>query len=200
MSHSTSVLALGLLASACGEGGLGGGSRPTVNEGTTIATTATETISSKTHKAGDRVVVRVSTPVADSAGRTVIPAGADITLEITAIAPGPNRGDRGTLELAVRDVVIDGASHGLDARVSDYGFEMKGSGVGVEEVAKTGAGALAGGIIARVVGGEDKTAIGAVGGAAAGAAIADHSQDRDIVVAAGNSVTLVLTGNFSATQ
>ncbi len=53
----------------------------------------------------------------------------------------------------------------------DYGYEMKGTGVGGEEVAKTAAGGAAGAIIGRTVGGKKGTIAGALGGAAAGAAV-----------------------------
>jgi hypothetical protein len=202
MSNSRAVsIALLAAVAACGEGGIGGGggdADPVATEGTTIAATVTETVTSETNKVGDQVRVRVSRDVTDSAGRVVIPAGSEITLSIGQIAAGPNRGDQGALEFEVENITIGGETHDLNASVTDFGYEMKGRGIGAAEVAKTGAGAAAGAIVGRVVGGEDKTAIGAVGGAAVGAAIADHSADRDIVVAAGSSVTLVLNGNFTA--
>jgi hypothetical protein len=71
---------------------------------------------------------------------------------------------------------------------------MKGTGVGSEEVAKTAAGGAAGAIIGAVAG--DKEVIGGLAGAAVGAAVADHTQDRHIVVAAGNRIDLELTGSF----
>lgn len=190
-----------LLAAACTggmgmDGGTGGGDDAELPEGTTIATTATETISSETHAVGDRLVVRVAGDVSDSAGAVVIPAGAEVALTISAMAPAPNKGEKGTLTFAVGDITIDGESRALDARVIGYAYDMKGTGVGAAEVGKTAAGGVAGAIIGRTVGGDKGTIPGAIGGAAAGAAIADYTQDRHIVVAAGNRVTLELTGAF----
>ncbi len=193
----TMTLLAGALALAACTGGMGmGGDDPELGEGTRIAATATETVSSETHKAGDNLVVRVAADVADSNGVVVIPAGAEITLTITEIAAAPNKGDKGTLTFSVGDITINGETHGLDATVLDYAYDMKGTGVGTREVAKTAAGGAAGAIIGRTVGGEKGTIPGAIGGAAAGAAIADYSQDRNIVVAAGNRVTLELRGSF----
>lgn len=195
ISLITTILALTACTEGMGGGGLGGNDAELAT-GTQIAATTTATISSETHKAGDQVVVRVAGDVSDSSGAVVIPAGAEITLTISQIAPAPNKGEKGTLTFAVGDITINGESHPLDARVVDYGYEMKGTGVGGGEVAKTAAGGAAGAIIGRTVGGEKGTIPGAIGGAAAGAAVADYTQDRNIVVAAGNRVTLELTGSF----
>jgi hypothetical protein len=182
----------------CGEGGLGGGraADPELASGTRIVATAGSTVTSESNAVGDVITASVSSDVADSAGNVVIPAGSEIALRITAIAPGPNRGDRGTLTFDVQGITIAGEQHSLDARVVDYAYDMRGTGVGAEEVAKTAAGAAAGAIIGGVAGGEDKVVIGGVAGAAAGAAIADRTQDRHIVVAAGNRIELELTGEF----
>jgi hypothetical protein len=190
------VLGVGLLA-GCTEGmGMGGADRPELAEGTRIAATTAATISSETHAGGDRLTVRVSRDVTDSSGTVVIPAGAEVSLAIDQIAPGANKGEKGTLTFSVGDVIFDGESHGLDARVVDYSYQLKGTGVGSEEVAKTAIGGVAGAVVGRTVGGEKGTIPGAIGGAAAGAAVADYSQDRNIVVPAGSSVTLELTGSF----
>lgn len=200
----TVVAGLALLGAACtGEmedgaldGGLGGGNDAELVEGTAIPTTATETISSETHAVGDRLVVRVASDVSDSAGTVVIPAGAEIGLTISEMAPAANKGGEGELTFSVGDITINGESHDIDARVAGFAYEMKGTGVGAEEVGKTAVGGVAGAIIGRTVGGEKGTIPGAIGGAAAGAAIADYTQDRHIVIAAGNRVSLVLTGTF----
>jgi hypothetical protein len=198
MRRLTTVLAGAALIGACtAEGGNGlGGDDAELTAGTRIATTATGTVSSETNGPGDHLVVRVARDVSDSTGTVVIPAGAEITLTIREMAPAPNKGEKGTLTFSVGDITINGETHDLDAEVVDYAYAMKGTGVGAEEVGKTAAGGVAGAIIGRTVGGEKGTIPGANWGGAAGAAIADYSQDRNIVVAAGNRVTLELTGAF----
>jgi hypothetical protein len=189
-----SLAALGVLA--C-EGGIGGGAADAeLESGTRIVATAGSSVSSEHNAVGDLLTATVSQDVTDSAGAVVIPAGSEIGLRITAIAPGPNRGDKGTLTFDVTGITIAGEEHALDARVVDYTYDMRGTGVGGAEVAKTAAGAAAGAIVGTVVGGEDKAVIGGIAGAAAGAAIADRTQDRHIVVAAGNRIELELTGAF----
>ena len=98
--------------------------------------------------------------------------------------------------MSASSVSINGTSYPLSARVTDYAFKMDAGKIGAEQVATTGAGAIAGAVVGRVIGGKTGTAVGAVGGAAAGAAVAAKKADRDIVVESGNSVTLVLREDF----
>lgn len=195
MRRLMAMLAIPMTVMAC-EGGMGGngGDDPELVTGTRIAATATSTITSETNKAGDELTARVSTDVTDSSGAVVIPAGSEIRLRVASIAPGPNKGDRGVLTFDVVGITIGEASHDLSARVVDYAYEMKGTGVGAAEVAKTAAGGAAGAIVGAVAG--DKEVIGGLAGAAVGAAVADQTQDRHIVVSAGNRIDLELTGSF----
>jgi hypothetical protein len=171
--------------------------RRTLASGTEIGTTTIDSIHSRHNAVGDAIRVRVNRNIVDSEGRTVIPAGAVITLGITEIAPASSKGGAGTLVLAARSVTIDGESYPVTGRATDFEYELRGRGVGGREVAKTAGGAVAGAIIGRVVGGRKGTVIGAVGGAAAGAAVADATQDRDVVVAAGKPILITLNDDFT---
>lgn len=166
--------------------------------GTEIGTTTIDSIHSRYNKVGDAVQVSVNRNIIDAEGRTVIPAGSVITLGIVEIAPAANKGGAGTLVLAARSVTIDGTSHPITARATDFEYELRGRGVTGREVAKTGAGAVGGAIIGRVIGGKTGTVVGAIGGAAAGAAVADATQDRDVVVASGKTIVLTLRDDFTA--
>lgn len=173
-------------------------SRPAaLTSGSTFTATAIDSVHSRYTKVGDQFHVRVRNDVTSSEGKVVIPAGSVVTLSVVEIAPAPNRGEKGTLVLSARNVEINGSSYPITARASDYQYEMKARGVGAGEVAKTAGGAAAGAIIGRVIGGKTGTVVGAVGGGAAGAAIAAKSADRDIIVHAGNSVTLTLRDDFT---
>lgn len=168
-----------------------------VASGTAVSATAIDSVHSHYNKVGDEVRVRVSNDVTAANGRVVIPAGSVVTLSIVDIGQAKNRGEKGTLVMSARSVEINGRSYPISASASDYTYTMKARNVGVEEVAKTGAGAAAGAIVGRVIGGKTGTIIGAVGGAAAGGAIAAKSANRDIIVHSGNSVTLTLRDDFS---
>ena len=168
-----------------------------MSSGTAIAATAIDSVHSHYSRVGDLVRVRVSRDVEGENGRVMIPAGSVVTLAITSIEQAKNRGEKGTLTMSARSVEIGGSSHPISASATDYAYEMKARNIGVEEVAKTGAGAAAGAIIGRVIGGNTGTIVGAVGGAAAGGAIAAKSANRDIIVHSGSSVTLTLRDDFS---
>lgn len=172
-------------------------SRGTLAQGTTIATTAIDSVHSRYTHVGDVIQARVAEDVTDN-GRTVIPAGSVVTLAVTAIGGTSNGGERGTLELEARDVSINGRSIPLRAHATTYAFEMKGRGVGAGEVEKTGIGAAVGALIGHIIGGGTGTVVGAVAGGAGGAAIASNTATRDIVVHSGASITLQLTDDFSA--
>ena len=167
-----------------------------IETGTNIATTAIETITSKSNKVGDMVSVRVANDVSDANGRVVIPAGSIVSLSVVEIGPADSRGEKGTLTLSARSVSINGTSYPLTARATDYAYKMDAGKIDADDVAKTGAGAVAGAVIGRVVGGRGGTAVGAVGGAVAGGAIAAKTARRDIIVEAGNAVTLTLRDDF----
>ena len=193
--RQANMLWLGFTAAVSACGGLG--AAPSAAAGTTVRTTAMAPISSATNHAGDAVELRVSRDVMATDGRTVvIPAGAVVTATIVRIAGAPARGERGELSLAVKRVEFDGKGYPLAASTTGYQFEMKPHAIGVNEVAKTGAGAVVGGIVGHAVGGDVGTVVGAVGGGAAGAAIAAKDLDRDLVVHSGASVTLALQGPF----
>jgi hypothetical protein len=196
MRALTTAIAAALTVTACDGAGMGGGGTDDgeLVAGTRIAATATSTVTSESNSVGDELAARVSSDVSDSSGTVVIPAGSEIRLRIASIAPGPNKGDRGVLTFDVVGITVGEEAHDLDARVVDYAYEMKGTGIGTDEVAKTAAGGAAGAIVGAVAGG--KEVVGGLAGAAVGAAVADHTQDRHIVVAAGNRIDLELTGEF----
>ncbi len=168
-----------------------------IGTGTPIETTAIDSIHSHVTRAGDQIHVRVAQDVSDD-GHVVVPAGAVVTLIVDDIAPAPERGASPRLALSARSITIAGTTYPFDATMSDYQYELKSRGVGPSEVAKTGAGAVVGGILGRLIGGNKTgTVVGAVGGAAAGAAVAAKTVDRDVVVHAGNSITLTLRQDFA---
>lgn len=172
---------------------------PSLAAGTSFTATALDSISSRYNKVGQTMTVEVASDVRNSAGKVVIPAGSVVTLRIAAIAPSENKSDpTGTLSLVPVSVAIGGTSHDVTGRVTSVESTLKGRGVTAGDAAKVGAGAAAGGVVGQVIGKKTApTVIGAVVGAAAGAAIASQSADRDVVVAPGAKVVIVLTETFT---
>ncbi|MDX2263108.1 MAG: glycine zipper 2TM domain-containing protein [Gemmatimonadales bacterium] len=171
-------------------------SAPSLVSGVAIQTVMMDSVHSQYTRVGDPIRVRVANDVMSSDGKVVIPAGSVITLAVTEIGQANNKGEKGLLSLAGRSISINGESHPITARATDYEYEMKARGVGATDVARTGAGAAAGAIIGRVIGGKTGTIVGAVGGAAAGAAVASQSANRDIIVHAGKAMTITLRDEF----
>jgi hypothetical protein len=166
--------------------------------GTHADMAATDTITSRTAKAGDPFTARVVEDVKNAAGRVVIPAGAMVQGTITEVKPAPNPNTPGTLTLAVSSVTIRGTNYPLEASIDSLETVHKGRGVTTGDVAKVGAGAAAGAILGRVIGGNKRgTIIGGVVGGAVGAGVASTSKDSDIVLPAGAHINITLTKPLS---
>lgn len=171
--------------------------RRSVGAGTTLFASSATRITSRTNKAGEEFEARLSRAVVDGSGRTVIPAGATVTLAIVRIKESENKGDNvGTLELAVRNVIIDGQTYPIAASVNSMETVLEGRKTNVGDVAKVGAGAGAGAIVGKVLGGGKGAIIGGVVGGAVGTQRAIETKDRDIVLNEGAGITITLDGEF----
>ena len=168
--------------------------------GTTISATTNVEAASNKNKVGDVITASVARDVKDSRGRTVIPAGSTVNMRITALKESENKSDNtGTFTLAVSSVEINGVSHDIDGSISGVQTTLRDRGTNVGDAAKVGAGAAAGAVVGRVLGGSTKGAvIGGVIGGAVGAQRANETQDRDVVLPAGSTVTITINETFTA--
>ena len=168
--------------------------------GTSLTATMDAEVRSNKNKVGDEVTATIAKDVKDASGRTVIPAGSKVTLQVTAIKPSDSKSDTtGTLTLKPVGVVIGGENRPLTASISGVQTKLEGRGTGVNEIAKVGAGTAAGAVVGRVLGGSSKGAIiGGIIGGAVGAQRAVETKDRDVVVPAGTAVTLTIDERFVA--
>jgi hypothetical protein len=154
---------------------------------------ATDTITSRTAKAGDAFTARVVEDVRNAAGKVVIPAGSSVSGTITEVKPAPNPNTPGTLTLAVSSVTIRGTNYPLDATIDSLETVHKGRGITTGDAAKVGAGAVAGAVLGRVIGGNKRgTIIGGIVGGAVGAGVAQTSKDSDIVLPAGAHIVVTV--------
>src|SRR5881296_2711498 len=124
--------------------------------GTRVPAAASDTISTRSAKAGDPFSATVSQDVKDATGRVVIPAGATVSGTIAAAEPAPNPNSSGKIELAVTSVTVRGVSYAIDASVVGKDTVMKGRGVTGADAAKVGAGAAAGAILGKLIGKNSK--------------------------------------------
>ncbi len=162
--------------------------------GTSFSATTDAEVRSHKNKVGDTVTATIGSDVKDAAGHVVIPAGAKVTLAVTAIKESENKSDTtGTLTLKPTSISINGTSQPLPASISGVRSTLQGRGTNAGDIAKVGAGTGIGAIVGRVIGGSTKGAvIGGVIGGAVGAQRAVETKDRDVVVPAGTTVTLTL--------
>jgi hypothetical protein len=168
--------------------------------GTSFSAATDAEIRSHKNKVGDQVTATVASDVKDAAGHVVIPAGSQVTLQVTAIKESENKGDTtGTLTLKPTSISINGVSRSLPASISGVKPTLQGRGTSAGDIAKVGAGAAAGAIVGRVIGGSTKGAIiGGIIGGAVGTQRAVETKDRDVVLPQGTTVTLTLDDKLVA--
>lgn len=168
--------------------------------GTSFSATTDAEIRSNKNKVGDQITATVASDVKDAAGRVVIPAGAQVTLQVTAIKESENKGDTtGTLTLKPTSIAIDGVPKPLPASISGVSTKLEGRKTNAGDIAKVGAGTGVGAVVGRVIGGSTKGAIiGGIIGGAVGTQRAIETKDRDVVVPQGTTVTLTLDDKLVA--
>lgn len=171
----------------------------TLSAGTAISAKFDGGISSRTHKAGQKLTGTVSSDVKDKSGRVVIPAGSKVHLTIAAIHESENKSDKtGKLVLTPTKVVIAGRTYPLSGSVAALDRTLKDRKTNAGDLAKVGAGAGAGALLGTAVsGGSTKGAvIGGIAGAAVGTQRAVETQDRDVVVPSGSRLKVTLSAPF----
>jgi hypothetical protein len=170
-----------------------------LSSGTAIAAKFDAGISSRTHKAGQKLTGTVSSDVKDKNGRVVIPRGSTVYLTIAAIHESENKRDKtGKLVLTPTKVVIAGRSYPLKGSAAALDRTLKDRKTNAGDIAKVGVGAGAGALLGTAVsGGSTKGAvIGGVAGAAVGTQRAVETQDRDVVVPSGSRLKVTLGAPF----
>jgi hypothetical protein len=168
--------------------------------GTSFSAATDAEIRSNKNKVGDQVTATVANDVKDAAGHVVIPAGAQVTLQVTEIKESENKGDTtGTLTLKPTSIAINGVSKPLPASISGVTTKLEGRKTNAGDIAKVGVGTGVGAVVGRVIGGSSKGAIiGGIIGGAVGTQRAIETKDRDVVLPQGTSVTLTLDDKLVA--
>jgi len=167
--------------------------------GTAISAKFDAGISSRTHKAGQKLTGTVSSDVKDKNGRIVIPAGAKVHVTIAAIHESERKSDKtGKLVLTPTKVQIGSRTYALSGSASALDRTLKDRKTNAGDIAKVGVGVGAGALLGTAVsGGSTKGAvIGGVAGGAVGTQRAIETQDRDVVVPAGSRLKVTLGAPF----
>ena len=165
----------------------------TLAAGTRLHLGVTDTITSRSAKAGDTFTATVVEDMTDPSGRVTVPAGSTVQGTIVEVKPAPDPYTAGTLRLALTSLTVRGQAYPLDARIDSLETVRQGRGVTAGDAGKVAAGAAAGAILGRIVGGNRTgTIVGGVVGAAAGAGVAHNTKDSDVVLPAGAHILATL--------
>ena len=165
----------------------------TLAAGTRLHLGVTDTISSRTAKAGDAFTATIVEDLTDASGRVTVPAGSTVQGTVVEVKPAPDPYTPGTLRLALTSLTVRGQSYTLDARIDSLETVRQGRGVTAGDAGKVAVGAAAGAVLGRIVGGNRTgTIVGGVVGAAAGAGVAHNTKDSDVVLPAGSHILATL--------
>lgn len=166
--------------------------------GTRFELSVSDTITSRTAKAGDAFSATVLEDVKNAEGRVVLPAGSVARGQIVEVRAAPNANETGTLTLALNAVSLRGGDYPIAITVDSVETVHKGRGIEGVDAARVGAGAAAGAVLGRIVGKNSKGAvIGGVVGAAAGAGVSAAVKDVDIVLPKGAHIVVRLAEKFT---
>lgn len=164
----------------------------TLEPGVTFTATLNEELSTQTNEVGDTFTATLSGNVVRN-GETVVPQGASLEGEVTAVQKSGKSGEAAVLKLNFSRISFRGETYPVQLAITEANPEVKSRTSTGEAAGRIGIGAAAGAILGRVIGGDAKgTLIGAAVGAAAGTAIVLTTQDADAVLPAGSPMTLRL--------
>jgi BON domain-containing protein len=163
--------------------------------GTVLDVKLTQPLSSKTAQAGDPFTATLADPIV-AHGKTVIPAGANVTGKVVdAKSKGKFKGEA-RLELAATSISVHGKTYPIQA--SMQGLTEKGK--GKRTAATTGGGAAGGALIGGLAGGGKGAGIGALLGAGVGLAGGAFTGNKQIELPAESQLAFKLTAPLTLTS
>ena len=147
----------------------------TIPAGTSISVTTSQSVSSKTAKAGQSVAANVSSDVMVG-GKVVIPKGSPARLVVASVQPSGRLSTPAKLWLKLRSVTVNGKTIVVATSLAGRTAGSKAK----RDTVFIGGGAGAGAAIGALAGGGKGAAIGALAGAGAGTAGAAATGKKDI--------------------
>jgi hypothetical protein len=157
--------------------------------GTHMVAALQGTVDTGRNHVGDKVALRTLEDVRVNE-MTVVPSGSMIHGEVTHIDPAGRVAGGAQVTLRFTELVMpDGSSYSIAAAP----FRLEGKGDAKESALEVGGGAVAGGIIAAILGGKDDIAKGAAAGAVVGTGVAVATKGDQIVLPAGQKFRVTLT-------
>ena len=169
--------------------------RGEIGAGTAFALTSGSKVCTNSNMPGDKIVATLNSPVTGSNG-VVIPAGANVVLEVASASAGQN-GENPHITFRVRSIVVNDKTYSVVGDVTTLDTLQRtkvASGDPNGQKKKVIGGAIAGALIGQMIGHNTKgTVIGAAAGAAAGAAISKSGEKFEGCLPSGASLRLTLS-------
>jgi hypothetical protein len=171
----------------------GGGSVGTIPSGTSLSLKSNARVCTNTYTVGQTFTASLANAVSGSNGAT-IPAGSDVTLEVTALKRSENVNDKIVMEFAVKSVSFGGKTYAVSGTVSNADVERVRNQPKSKDAQKVATGAVVGAIAGQIFGKSTKsTIIGAAAGAAAGAGVAAGTSNYEGCVPEGGAIAVDLS-------
>ena len=146
--------------------------------GARLVTVLDESISTRSHEAGERFEVRVVEELLAADGMVLVPEGARLVGRVLESESSRDSDREAVLVLAFESLVMNGATFPLRATVVETDLEADAGDSGTRSAAKVATGAAAGAVIGQILGRDTRSTVsGAVVGAAAGAGVAVTTRD-----------------------
>ncbi len=145
--------------------------------GTEIVVRMIDSIDSETHTAGQKFAATLDAPLVVD-GETVVPAGADVTVELLEVKSAGRMTGRSELKVEAVQMKFQGRTYYLSTST----YEQRGSSRGKNTAAKVGGGAAIGAAIGAIAGGGKGAAIGAAIGAGGGTAVQAMTKGQQIKI------------------
>jgi hypothetical protein len=163
--------------------------------GTTLTVTIDQTVSTKTSTPGERFAASLAEPVTVD-GNEVLRTGTKASGTVTEAGEAGHIKGSAALAITLDSLTVGGQKYRIET--STYSEATKGR--GKRTAIGAGGGAAAGAIIGALAGGGKGAAIGALAGGGAGTAGAAYTGNRDITIPAETRVHFKLTRSVSISQ
>ncbi len=164
-----------------------------IPSGSSLALRSNSRVCTNTYTVGQTFTATVANAVSGSNGAT-IPAGANVSLEVTQLKRSENANDKIIMEFAVRSVTFGGKTYAVTGTVADADVERVRNQPKSKDTQKVVGGAVIGAIAGQILGKSTKaTVIGAAAGAAAGAGAVAATSNYEGCVPDGGSIAVNLT-------
>ncbi len=171
----------------------GGGAVGTIASGTSLSLRSNARVCTNTYTVGQTFTASLANAVSGTGGAT-IPAGADVTLEVTTLKRSENVNDKIVMEFAVKSVAFGGKTYPVTGTVSSADVERVRNQPKAKDAQKVATGAVVGAIAGQIFGKSTKsTIIGAAAGAAAGGGVAAATSNYEGCVPDGGAIAVELT-------